>query len=139
MWAELSAAIITQIKTCSHIANANIFDHAKQDFDGYPAVTVFAAEGAGRFADTVRNERHYIFSVRVWQERLKQGPENSESLMRTIVDDLISIFDAAPYLDGQRLLGRGYCTPIPSAWRFIQGEQIDMRMAEILIDCVVIA
>ena len=137
MWQTLSAAIVAKVATSSYIESSLIFDYAKTNLDGFPAVTVVPSTGDGVFADTVRNRRSYIFSIKVYQEQLEQGREDSERIMRTIVDDLIDKFDADSYLDNA-LQGRGYAKPIPGNWDFILGENTVQRVAEILIDCQVI-
>ena len=138
MWNTLSAAIVAKIKTSSEVANAAVLDYAKSNMDKYPTITVTPSDNTEPFfADTMRNQRTYNFAIRVYQERKEQGEEQSERIMRTIVDDLISIFDADIYLN-DTLAGRGFARPIPSVWQFVQGEQTNTRMAEIILSCVVI-
>lgn len=138
MWNELSAAIVAKIQTSSEITSSNVFDYAKSKMTEYPCITVTPLDNAETyFADTQRDGRTYNFAIRVYQERMEQGEEASERIMRTIVDDLISKFDNDVYL-GATLQGRGFCRPIPSVWQFVQGEQVNTRMAEIILSCVVI-
>ena len=116
MWNELSAAIVAVIQTSSEIDSDQVFDYAKSKMEHYPCVTVTPLENVETyFADTQRDGRTYNFAIRVYQERMEQGEEASERIMRTIVDDLISKFDADIYL-GATLQGRGFCRPIPSRW-----------------------
>lgn len=138
MWNELSAAIVAKVKTSAEVDNAAVFDYGKSKMDHYPTITVTPSENQDAiFADTSRNQRTYNFAIRIYQERMEQGEEASERIMRTIVDDLISIFDADLYLNTV-LQGRGFAKPIPSSWAYVQGEQPNTRMAEIIIGCVVI-
>lgn len=138
MWNELSAAIKSMVQTSSEIDSTQVFDYAKSKMEHYPCVTITPLENSETyFADTVRNGRSYNFAIRVYQERMEQGEEESERIMRTIIDDLISKFDGDIYL-GSTLQGRGFCRPIPSVWQFVQGEQVNTRMAEIILACVVI-
>jgi len=138
MWNELSAAIIAKIKTSTEVEDAAVLDYAKSKMDKYPTITVTPADNQEAFfADTMRNQRTYNFAIRVYQERLEQGEAESERIMRTLVDDLISIFDGDVYLN-DTLAGRGFARPIPSVWQFVQGEQVNTRMAEIILSCVVI-
>ena len=138
MWNTLSAAIITMIQSSSEIQTTAIFDYAKSKMEDYPTITVTPSENQEPlFADTDRRQRTYNFAIRVYQERMEQGEESSERIMRTLVDDLIAIFDADIYL-GATLQGRGYARPIPSTWQYVQGEQVNTRMAEIILSCVVI-
>ena len=120
MWNTLSAAIVAMIKTSSNVNNSYVYDYALSSFDGFPAITVTPLEDPDpSFADTSRNQRNYSFAIRVYQERLEQGESDSERLMRTLIDDLIAIFDADIYLN-TTLQGIGYAKPIPSRWSFIQ-------------------
>ena len=138
MWNELSAAIVTLIKTSNEVDSTQVFDYAKSNMEHYPCITVTPLDNTDTyFADTSRDGRTYNFAIRVYQERMEQGESDSERIMRTIVDDLISKFDNDVYL-GATLQGRGFCKPIPSRWAFVQGEQVNTRMAEIILACVVI-
>jgi hypothetical protein len=138
MWNDLSAAIVAMIKTSNEVKSSFVYDYAKSQMEGYPTITVTPYENQETFfADTQRNQRSYNFAIRVYQERLDQDEEQSERIMRTLVDDLISIFDADIYLN-TTLQGRGFARPIPSVWQFIQGENSNTRMAEIILSCVVI-
>lgn len=138
MWNELSAAIVTLIKTSNEVDSTQVFDYAKSKMEHYPCITVTPLDNTDTyFADTSRDGRTYNFAIRVYQERMEQGESDSERIMRTIVDDLISKFDNDIYL-GATLQGRGFCKPIPSRWAFVQGEQVNTRMAEIIVSCVVI-
>jgi len=138
MWETLSAAIVAKVKTSSEVDASHVFDYAKTQMDQYPCITVTPSDNADPFfADTVRNSRTYNFAIRVYQERMEQGEQESERIMRILVDSLITIFDGDPYL-GTTLQGRGFAKPIPSVWRFVQGEQVNTRMAEIILSCVVI-
>lgn len=138
MWNTLSAAIVAMVKTSTKVDNISVFDYGKSKMLNYPAITVTPSDNQDAFfADTVRRQRTYNFAIRVYQERMEQGEDASERIMRTIVDDLISIFDADLYLQ-TTLQGRGFAKPIPSIWQYVQGEQVNTRMAEIIISCVVI-
>lgn len=138
MWQELSDGIKAVILNSNLVEADYVFDDPASNISGYPAITISAADGDGEFADTARNRRTYIFNVKCYQERIEQGSAGAESIMRALVDDLIELFDANTYLDNDRLQGRGWVRPIPSQWAFIQGEQVDTRVANILIACVVI-
>lgn len=143
MWDELSGGVINLLNTLSTVDhNVAIFDYAMTNIPAYPAITVTPSDNTAQYADTRRNERSYIFSIKCYQERVKAGEQLSELIVRQLVDSAITLFDANPLLDQVngfgRLNGRGYCRPIPSVWKYIQSEQVDVRMAEILLECVVI-
>lgn len=144
MWDDLSAAIAVILKTATNKAGqvvldaSSVFEYGKSKFDQYPCATITPFENANpSFADTLRNRREYIFSIKIYQERGQKGEAETERLMRQLTDSVITIFDANPYLKNV-LQGQGFAMPIPSRWAYIQSEQIDVRMAEVLIQCVVI-
>lgn len=144
MWDSLSAKIIETITaniggSITGIDAANVFDYEVNVTNSYPAITVVPADNAnGVFADTRRNERSYIFSMKAYQERMSMTPQKAEQALRQLTDQLITTFDANYYLNGSFLQGRGFVKPIPSAWAYIQTEQVDVRLSNILLECVVI-
>lgn len=138
MWNELSTGIGNLLATVSDLNSDTIFNYRKSSFDKYPAVVYFPADGDGEFADTQRTQRTYVFQINVYQERVEKGASDTESIMRQRVDDLITLFDTNKYLDNDRLQGRGFVRPIPSRWDLVQGEQVDVLRAQILLMAVVI-
>lgn len=137
MWNALSAAIVAMIKTSSEVDSTAVYDHAKSKLTKYPTITVTAAGNQeSYFADTSRVGRTYNFNVDVYQERFEQGEDNAERILRTIIDDLISIFDADVYLQ-TALEGRGFAKPFNGDWGYT-GEQLNTRSARIVIACQVI-
>lgn len=136
MWNDLSAAIVAKVKTSSEIKNSAVLDHA-ETITQYPTIHVTAAANQeSYFADTDRVGRTYNFNIDIYQERGDQGKDNAERILRTIVDDLITIFDADIYLS-DTLRGRGYAKPFNGEWGYT-GEQLNTRSARIVIACVVI-
>ena len=111
MWNTLSAAIKAKVQTSTNVDSAAVFDYAKTNMQKYPVVTITPAENQNTsFADTTRRRRSYTFAVRVYQERTERDEESSERILRTLVDDLITIFDADIYLDNA-LAGRAVDLP----------------------------
>lgn len=143
MWDELSGGIINLLNTLTTVdPTAAVFDHAKTNMAAYPVITVTPSDNTAQFADIRRNQRSYVFAIRCYQERINTGEQKSEQVMRQLVDSIITLFDANVQLDQVngygRLNGRGFCRPIPSIWKYVVAEQVDVRMAEILLECVVI-
>lgn len=137
MWETLSSAIVDTIRTSDKVQSAAVYDYRKSTFDLFPTITVYAADNVETsFRDTNRNQRSYVFSIRCYQERITKGEDTAESIMRNLIDSLISIFDNDPYLNNA-VRGRGFCKPIPSSWALVQGEDVDTLMAEILLEVVV--
>ena len=64
MWNELSAAIVTLIKTSSEVDSTQVFDYAKSKMEHYPCITVTPLETPEAFfADTSRNQRSYNTAI----------------------------------------------------------------------------
>lgn len=140
MWETLVAAVVAKVRESTLVDSSHVYDHRKRTFDAYPAVVVAASDTLDpAFADTDRNRRTYLISVRIFQERSEQGDSNAERILREIADDLIAKFDADAYLNNT-LAGRGFTRPIPG--RFLEpptvGEGPDLIGMEILVECVVI-
>lgn len=139
MWNQLRDAIYNLVNTSSKVdSSVAVYKYNATDISGYPAITITPKTGSGVFADTMRNDRHYIFSIKCWQETVGVGEEQAESTLIGLIDDLIQIFDAKPYLYGDMLAGRGFSHPIPSDWRLVSAEQAAVMIAELLIDVEVI-
>lgn len=135
-YATLSSVINDKIAGTSSVRAENVFDYAKPILGGYPAVTITAADGGGEFADSTRTRRRFVFSIKVMVNRLNQESK-AERVMRETVDELIAMFEADPYLNNC-LRGRGFARPVPSRWGYNQSDNIDIRMAEFLLDVEVI-
>ena len=143
MWDELSGGIINLLNTLSTVdTSLAVFDYAKTKMATFPCITVTPSDNTAQFADTSRHQRSYVFAIRCYQERTNFGEAKSEQVMRKLVDSIITLFDQYQTLDivngFGRLNGRGFARPIPSTWKFVQAGQTDLRMAEILLECVVI-
>lgn len=137
MWNELSAAIVTLVKTSNQVDPTQVYDYAKSNMDHYPTITVTGGGNSeAAFSDTVRNTRNYSFNIDVYQERTEFGEDKAEEVLRNVVDSLITIFDANVHLN-DTLLGRGYAKPINGDWGYT-GEQLNTRSARIIISCEVI-
>jgi len=145
MWELLSAAIKTMVTSVSTKNGeqlfdvANLFDFPKTGINTYPAITIAPAENTDpKFANTSKNQRVYLFSIKTYINRLTMGEEESERIAREITDSMIGVFDIDPYIGGV-LTDKGFAEPIPSNHRFIQSEQVDVRFMEVLLRCTVIA
>ena len=136
MWNTLSAAIVAKIQTSNEVESSAVQDFSSK-ITQYPSIQVTAAGNQeSYFADTNRVGRTYNFNVDIYQERFEQGEEEAERILRTIVDDLISIFDADIYLS-TTLAGRGYQKPFNGDWGYT-GDQLNTRSARIIVGCQVI-
>lgn len=138
MWNDLIDAAKDIVDTSTYLHE--VFDYRRSTFDKYPACTISPADTIDPlFADTQRNQRTYVIEITVYQERKEQGDSNAERILRTIADDLITKFDANPYLN-DTIRGRGFAKPIPGAFLAPpdNGEYPDTIALKIFLECVVI-
>lgn len=144
MWDDLSNGIVATLQdgidrdVVAGVKSASIYDYEPGLTTAYPAISVVPSDSPAKFADTQRNQRTYTFSIKCLQERKEFGAQKAERVQRQLVDELLTLFDSSRYLYGDQLQGRGYVEAAPSRWAYIQTEQVDVRMAEILLACVVI-
>lgn len=150
MWEQLEAAIIGLINNQVAVNPQWIYNYEPTKPAGYPAIAVVPADGTGVFADTQRNRRSYIFTVKVYQERQSIGSQDptlvpqqeAERVMRALVDSIIQVFDLyANYaLAGSNLNVPGlvFVKPIPSTWGYINSPDVDIRIANIRLEAVVV-
>lgn len=145
MWDELTKSIILTINNgistgvITGMNATNVYDHEPNVFTEYPAISIVPSDTPRtEFADTARNYRDYTFSIKLLQERREFGANKAERVLRTLTDQMLKMFDGSRYLYGDQLLGRGFVQVAPSRWAYIQTDQVDMRMAEILLSCEVI-
>jgi hypothetical protein len=134
---NLVAQIKALVLTSSLVDPSHVYDYAATNVSGYPAIRIYPANGIGSFADTARNRRTYYITIQVLQERGEQGEDESERIMRLLVDDLIAIFDARANITLNNACN--FARPIPAQWGFEGEEQPDVRVANILIECIAIA
>jgi hypothetical protein len=112
-----------------------VYDYPNSTPQGYPSAVVFRSETQGSFADTSRDERHYLFDIRLMQERLEVGEQSAERILMQLEDELVAAFDADYNLTGSC----NWCKPIAFKWGFIQAPSVDIRTAIITLDVIVVA
>lgn len=129
---DISNKIKTMLSTITSLNG--VYEYVPAQNDTYPFVTIMFSEAVGEFGDTMRNIRHYIFHLDLFVERTKagMGNERSETLFRTIVDQMLTLFDENTTLDGMVQM----VTPI-SVEADIQDTDIgDTRVTRIIVDCM---
>lgn len=132
---------IKNIVLASPLVNASeVYQYEKNRFQGYPAVTITMKSGQNVFADTARNMRSFIFSVKVYQERLDipGGEAEAENAVRNVVDNLIGLLEQDTTQLGGTLSGKGFMKPINSAALYVQAPDVNVRLVEFDVECVVI-
>jgi len=132
------ATVLSQVSALKHV-----YEYEITQPDGYPCATVTPAEIVDNaFLDSGRNRRSYVFSIKVMQERTRVSgstkPErDAERLLRELVDEIIQKFDdpANNTLSGACI----FSFPIPAKWGYRQSPDVDVRIAEIMLQAVVVS
>lgn len=128
-FSDIKAGIITIINNSVKVKAVYNYEEVKPS--GYPCITVTAADGDGEFADTSRNRREFIFSIKCYQERIEVGASEAERILINLIDELLGIFDSsANYNLNNTVI---FAKPIPSKWGYLNVPDADVRTAEILI------
>lgn len=129
---DISAKIVTELGTVTGLHSVYAYEPAKPTDGKYPFASVTISSLEGRFGDTQRNERTYIFNIRVYQERVKVGNEKAERLIREMADEIMTLFDNNTTLDGMVKFVR----PVSANFDYIDREIGDTRVAEFEVECV---
>lgn len=133
---DVSGALVTKFNGMSGL-------HAVYDYkpgtvpDGkYPYACVTLADFSGEFADTIRNKRNFVFSVEVYQERTEAGAGNqkAERIMRELVDEVLTAFDADTTLSGMVK----WVKPVSGRFDYDDNETGDQRIAEFTLEAMAI-
>lgn len=128
-YTDIKAGIITYLQTSTKVRN--IYDYEETQPAGYPAINVTPFAGEAEFLDTLRTRRSFQFTIRVLQERLEIGPSGAESVITTLVDELIAIFEAA---GSSSLVNTVIFTQPPSTkWGYLQVPDADVRTCDITL------
>lgn len=130
----ISNLIVTKLQGISGLNGVYNYEPDKPTAGQYPFATVTPVSFEGEFADTVRNKRTYVFSVRVYQERMEAGFGNSkaERLVREMSDEILTAFDSDTTLSGALL----YVKPAHGDLTYENRELGDTRVIEITFDCL---
>lgn len=68
------------------------------------------------------------------QERVITGAPEAERILRSLIDQILAIFDSRVNLNLNNSCN--FAFPIPSKWGYVQAPDIDIRSAEIIIEAV---
>ena len=93
-----------------------------------PFAVVIASGNENEFASSSENKRQPGFIIRVFVERKQRGVSSAESLMVSIMDALVDVFDQDFTLGSTVLISKA----APSRWGYVLGDK-EYRTAEITI------
>lgn len=131
---DLSAAIATKLRGVSGIQDVYEYEPDKPTDGRYPFATVTPEAFFGEFGDTIRNIRTYNMKVQIYQERVEAsfGNQKAERLIREMVDEVFTAFDADTTLSGMVQ----YVKPARGDLSYEDREIGEVRVAEIILECV---
>jgi hypothetical protein len=128
-YADIKAGIVSALSQATKAKN--IYDYENTKPAGYPAITVTPVDGEAEFLDTQRVRRDFIFSVKLYQERLEVGPSEAERIMTNLVDQAVSVFDNF----SNTTLGNTviFMKPVKVKWGYLAAPDADVRSCEITL------
>lgn len=131
---NISAAVATKLRGVSGLQVVYEYEIAKPENGKYPFATVTPRAFSGKFGDTIRNERIYEITVRIYQERTETGfgNEKTERLAREMVDEILTAFDMDTTLSGIVK----FVQPLRGDLTYVDREIGDTRMAEFILECM---
>lgn len=132
LFVDLSQAIATKLNSVSGLNGVYAYEPATPTDGKYPFATITPSGFQAEFGDTIRNIRNYSYSIRLYQERKNFGNEKAERVMREIVDEIVTAFDADTTLSGMCKMVR----PLSGDFEYIDREIGDTRFADITVECM---
>lgn len=133
---DISLAIVNKLSGISKLNGVYNYEPDKPESGMYPFATVTMQAFDGKFGDTIRNIRTFDLVVRVYQERIESnfGNEKAERVMREMVDEIITAFDADTTLSGTCKMVK----PLSGNLDYEDRELGDTRIAEIIVQATTV-
>lgn len=128
-YADVKAGIVSTLANATKAKH--IYDYEEVKPVGYPAITVTPVEGEAEFLDTIRVRRDFIFSVKLYQERLEVGASEAERIMTALVDQVVSIFD--DFSNTTLVNTVVFMKPVKVKWGYQAVPDADVRSVEITL------
>ena len=129
-FASIKTKVVTILEALTNLDSGSVFGYEPEvgEVDQDPFAVVVASGNENDFASSSENKRSYGFSIRLYVERKSRGLENAETLLQTMVDNLINALDQDYTLGGEVLISKA----APSSWGYILGDK-EYRTAEIIV------
>lgn len=132
-YANIKAGLITILTQATKAKR--VYDYEEVKPVGYPAITVTPFEGEADFLDTQRVRRDFLFSVKLYQERVEVGASEAERIMTALVDQVIEIFDSSSNTTLNNTVI--FVRPVKVKWGYLNVPDADVRSCEITLHGVV--
>lgn len=127
---SLRSAIETKLGTISEIGEVK--DSHQTEFDTYPGVTFEPSGHENNYFTNTDNERRYSFDIIVHQEMEHAGRDKAVEILASVVDAIVTAFDADPTLGG----AADFCLALPSSWGEYTGSNGAVKFAQLGYVCV---
>ena len=135
-FSTLKSKIVTRVETLTDYfaSSGAVFNYEVDPAQVLtdPFVIVIASGNESDFGNTVENRRVYSFTIRVYLERQSRSPEDTETLMVSIIDDLIDKIDQDQTLTGSALIIKA----APSSWGYVLSDK-EYRVADVVVEATV--
>lgn len=128
-YADIKAGIVTVLTSATKAKH--VYDYEEVKPAGYPCITVTPIEGEAEFLDTTRVRRDFIFSVKIYQERIEVGASEAERIITNMVDQVIGLFDdfANTTLSNTVV----FMKPVKTKWGYLAAPDADVRSCDITL------
>lgn len=132
-YANIKAGLITILTQATKAKR--VYDYEETKPVGYPCITVTPVEGESEFLDTQRVRRDFIYSVKLYQERVEVGASEAERILTALVDQVVEIFDS----ESNTTLNNTviFVRPVKVKWGYLNVPDADVRSCEITLHGVV--
>lgn len=130
-FASVKAKIISKIEALTdYFASGSVYQYEPEigEVNQDPFAVIIASGNENDFASSSENRRSYGFTIRIFVERKGRGNSGAETLLQSIIDELIDDFDQDYTLGGVVLSSLA----APSKWGYILSDK-EYRTAEINI------
>ena len=133
---DIQTIIVTKLNGVSGLNGVYAYRADRPTNGQYPYAVVTAKRGTGEFGDTIRNIRHNLYEIKVYQERTQAGFGNqkAERIIDEIIDDVLTAFDADTTLSGSAKMVK----PLDWDKDYDDVEVGDVRIAEFIVDVTMV-
>lgn len=128
-YTDIKAGIVLMLQNATKAKV--VYDYEETKPSGYPCITVTPLEGEAEFLDTVRVRRDFTFSVRIYQERLEATPSGAESIITSMVDQILALCDDFSNTTLSNTVV--FLLPVKTKWGYLQAPDADVRSCEITL------
>lgn len=116
---------------------ADVYTYEVEEFNGDPVAIITPSGNESDYFTNKDNNRVYAFKILILVNRVKRTKDGAETVLRSIVSEVIDMFDKDYTLTGLECpIGYTFINVFatPSQWGYLGAEQ-EYRVAEIALRC----